>query len=56
MYMLEGFRLKCVFTSINDSFFSFFVECCALVYNGFKKIVTVSDTSAVNFIASRAVG
>ena len=37
MYMLEGFRLKCVFTSINDSFFSFFVECCALVYNRFKK-------------------
>ena len=26
MYMLEGFRLKCVFTSINDSFFSLFVE------------------------------
>ena len=56
MYMLEGFRLTCVFTSINDSFFSFFVECCALVYNRFKKIVSVSDTSAVNFIASRAVG
>ena len=56
MYMLEGFRLKCVFMSINDSFFSFFVECWALVYNRFKKIVSVSDTSVVNFIASRAVG
>ena len=41
----------------NDSFFSFFVECCALVLTtGSKKIVSVSDISAVNFIASRAIG
>ena len=34
MYILEGVLLKCVFTSINDiGFFSFFVECCALVSN-----------------------
>ena len=41
---------------VNDSFFSFFVECCALVYNGVYNIVSVSDISGVNFIASRAVG
>ena len=55
MYMLEGFPFK-MRLYVNDSFFSFFVECCALVYNGSKKIVSVSDISAVNFIASRAVG
>ena len=42
---------------VNDSFFSVFVECCALVLTtGSKKIVSVSDISAVNFIASRAIG
>ena len=42
---------------VNYSFFSVFVECCALVLTtGSKKIVSVSDISAVNFIASRAIG
>ena len=35
---------------VNDSFFSFFVECCALVTTVSKKIVSVSDISAVNFM------
>ena len=55
MYMLEGFRLKCVFTSINDSFFSLFVLCLG-IQPGLKKLSLCQIASAVNFIASRAVG
>ena len=51
MYILEGFRLKCFFASMKAfSHGSFFVECCALVTTVSKKIVSVSDISAVNFI------
>ena len=53
MYMLEGFRLKCVFTSINDSFFSLFVLCLG-IQPGLKKLSQCQIASAVNFIASRA--
>ena len=55
MYILEGFRLKCVFTSmIAFSYFS--LNVVPLYTTGSKKVVSVSDISAVNFIASRAVG
>ena len=56
MYILEGFRLKCVFASmIAFSHGSFFVECCDLVTTVSKKIVSVSDISAVNFIVGWCV-
>ena len=55
MYILDGFRLKCVFTSmIPFSYFS--LNVVPLYTTGSKKVVSVSDISAVNFIASRAVG
>ena len=49
MYILEGFRLKCVFASmIAFSHFSLnVVPWCTTVS---KTIVSVSDISAVNFI------
>ena len=43
---------------VNDNFFSFFFECyvVAACIQPAKKIASVSDISAVNFIASTAVG
>ena len=55
MYIEQGLRLKCVFTSmIAFSHFSFNVVPWYTTVS--KKIVLVSDISAVNFKASRAVG
>ena len=55
MYILEGFRLKCVFTSmIAYSYFS--LNVVPWYTTGSKKIVLVSDISGINFIACRAVG
>ena len=54
MYILEGFCLKCVFTSI-IAFSHFSLNAVPWYTTGSKKIVSVSDISAVNFIASRAV-
>ena len=55
MYILEGFPLKCVFTSMK-AFSYFSLNVVPLYTTGSKKVVSVSDISAVNFIASRAVG
>ena len=55
MYILEGFRLKCVFTSM-IAFSHFSLNVVPWYTTGFKKIASVSDISGVNFIASRAVG
>ena len=48
MYILEGFRLKCVFESMIASHFSLNVVPWYTTVS--KKIVSVSDISAVNFI------
>ena len=55
MYILEGFRLKCVFTSM-IAFSHFSLNVVPACIQPAKKIVSVSDISAVNFIASTAVG
>ena len=55
MYIQEGFRLKCVFTSI-IAFSHFLLNVLPWYTTVSKKIVLVSDISAVNFVASRAVG
>ena len=55
MYILEGFRLKCVFTSM-IAFSHFSLNVVPWYTTGYKKIVSVSHISGVNFIASRAVG
>ena len=55
MYILEGFRLNCVSTSM-IAFSHFSLNVVPLYTTGWKKVVSVSDISAVNFIASRAVG
>ena len=48
MYILEGLRLKCVFTSmIAYSYFS--LNVVPLYTTGSKKLVSVSDISAVKF-------
>ena len=55
MYILEDFRIKYVFTSmIVFSYFSLNVVPWYTTRS--KKIVSVSDIWAVNFIASRVVG
>ena len=56
MYILEGFRLKCVCTSIMTAFSHFSLNVVPLYTTRSKKVVSVSDISAVNFIAIRAVG
>ena len=55
MYTQEGFRLKCVFTSITTAFSHFSLNVVLLYTAGSEKVVSVSDISAVNFIAIRAV-
>ena len=55
IYILEGFRLKCVFKS-TIAFSHFSLNVVPWYTSGSKKIVSVSDFPAVNFIASRAVG
>ena len=55
MYILKGFRLKCVFKSI-IAFPHFSLNVVPLYTTGSETVVSVSDISAVNFIASRAVG
>ena len=55
MYILEGFRLKFVFTSMID-FFHFSLNVVPWYTTGSKNIVSVSHISAINFIASRAIG
>ena len=54
-YILEGFRLKFVFTS-RIAFSHFSLNVVPWYTTRSKKIVSVSDISAVNLIASRAVG
>ena len=51
MYILEGFRLKCVLTSIVTAFSHFSLNVVPLYTTGSKKVVSVSDISAVKFIA-----
>ena len=55
MYIQEVLRLKCVFTSM-IAFSHFSLNVVPWYPTGSKKIVSVSDISVVNFIASRAVG
>ena len=55
MYILEGFRLKCVFTSM-IAFSHFSLTVVPWYTTVSKKIVLVPDISAVNFTASNAVG
>ena len=55
MYILEGFRLKCVFTSM-IAFSHLSLNVVPWYTTASKKIVSVSDISAVNFIASKALG
>ena len=55
MCILEGFRLQCVFTSMT-AFSHFSLNVVPACIQPAKKIVSVSDISAVNFIASTAVG
>ena len=54
MYILEGFCSKCVFTSM-IAFSHFSLNVVPLYTTRSKKIVSVSDASAVNFISSRTV-
>ena len=49
MCILEGFRLKCVFTSMT-AFSHFSLNVVPWYPTGSKKIVSVSDISGVNFI------
>ena len=55
MYVQEGFRLKCVFMSMT-AFSHFSLNVVPWYTARSKKIVSVSDISSLNFIASRAVG